>query len=92
MPQATAVEISTSCLCSNSELAKPMHLSSCFAARLSRSAKGPIPFSREGQDSHRGCTCIMGSSMMLLFSRPSLQGQKQNRGPGRVSWPDRSIP
>jgi len=34
---------------------------------------------------HRGCACITGSSMIPLFSRPSLPGQKQNRGPGRVS-------
>jgi hypothetical protein len=47
-------------LCSNGESVKPMHPSSCFAARLSRSAKGPIPYSREAL-SYRGfiydCRC-----------------------------------
>jgi hypothetical protein len=34
-------------LCSNSESVGPMHPSSCFAARLSRSAEDQIPYSKE---------------------------------------------
>src|SRR5258707_15170974 len=34
-------------MCSNSENVKPMHPSPCSAARLKRSAKDPVPYSKE---------------------------------------------
>jgi hypothetical protein len=47
MPRATAMQISTHASVLEWRSVKPMHPSSCFAARLSRSAKGRIPYSRE---------------------------------------------
>jgi hypothetical protein len=57
MPRATAVEIAPTRLCSNGERAKPMHPSSCFAARLNRSAKdrNSLFQGRAESRSHRGC-------------------------------------
>jgi hypothetical protein len=48
MPRAIAVENqSHTRRCSKSESVRPMHPSLCFAARLNRPVKDPIPYSRE---------------------------------------------
>ena len=44
---AIAVKISPTRLCSNSKSVSPMHPSLCFAARLNRSVKHSVPYSRE---------------------------------------------
>ena len=54
------MEMSSHIAVLESENPRAMHPSSCFAARLTRSAKDPVPYSREAlkQDLLRVRTCV----------------------------------